>query len=81
MGSAVFEVSCAVELTRPLNILSLCVTIAKQTVPGDGIFSKDCDILPSLVKKLFAVARGLELWRQGGSSRRVQLVSALTIRR
>jgi len=51
LGSAVFEVSCAVELTRLLNMLSLYVTIAKQTVPGDGIFSKDCDFLSSLMKK------------------------------
>ncbi|MDB4730258.1 hypothetical protein OAF38_00600 [bacterium] len=65
---------------RPLNILNLYVTIAKQTVPNDGIFSKDCDFLSSLMKKSFAVPRGLELWRQGGSSRRLQLVSALTIR-
>ncbi len=40
-------------------MLSLYVTIAKQTVPGHGIFSKDCDFLSSLMKKLFAVARGL----------------------
>ncbi len=59
LRSAVFEVSCAVELTRPLNMLSLYVTIAKHTVPSGGIFSKDCDFLSSLMKKLFAVPRGL----------------------